>query len=291
MRTDLARRTLRSVICLVSAGIGLCAAPLAGAVNATASASMTDLTFQVIDLTPNDGMAAGFTFEQAQNGAAGDLRVSSRVVDHTTGQSDHDDLRLLSGLLTPASVNNSTGAVVSSVDAGPAGFFASGSSTAEISNFASETTFMTGVERVPGDLFSYDPFTWTVLPYTQLVISASAVTSASVDTDCGVRPVNSCKSSFAAVSLRGGFLASELPFSMVSSSAGAGFPTFSDSDSGLLTLTFVNDTADPMLAYWRFEVQALGQIALTPVPEPSTYALLLAGLAGLVWRARASRRR
>lgn len=66
------------------------------------------------------------------------------------------------------------------------------------------------------------------------------------------------------------------------------FSAGNDASSGTLTVTYANRTNEPISMYWMSEVSYSAR-GVAPVPEPETYALMLAGLAGVAWAVRRRR--
>jgi hypothetical protein len=61
---------------------------------------------------------------------------------------------------------------------------------------------------------------------------------------------------------------------------------FSFGSSRLLAVSFLNETAADLSGNLNISASVSGYVYATPVPEPRSSALLLAGLAALGWRAR-----
>ena len=260
---------------------------------------ISGLTFTVIDLDPNDGIAASYRFDTVGGAPAG---YTDALVNTGTGNGSVQSVPFNSttNFLAPGIATSAQPGVVGSAQVGKSGIASEGAVTAFGAGVAST------VRTATQDVSIGFPFTLWLAPNTALVASAYASTTASVNGGCGVYPSGLCGSVHTEAIMTGrvvsGGVITDVLTSSISSDAGVGnFVTFGldglplfdtglnavnngkkDKSSGLLSITFTNNSLFETSQYLQLDTV----VAAQAVPEPGTYALMLAGLLGLGLAAR-----
>lgn len=133
---------------------------------------------------------------------------------------------------------------------------------------------------------------FTLSPHTELVISATAALSAQASGGDAQSSSPSHAYAQAWISVTGpsanggGGSQSQTEFRYLDGYAYQGGPSYSESTAESLTIRFVNHTASNMDARFELGVYARGEAFAAAVPEPETWAMLLAGLGLVGWIAR-----
>jgi hypothetical protein len=232
----------------MAAAIGLCASvtPLHAAM--LSSASLQNFSIAVEDLTPNDGIQAGYTFAgMSQQGHV--LSWSSYSApgegDSTFASGWHD-----------VALQSSSGASTAASSAGNGFIATSGSGL--------YTAFMNRSAGI------------SMLPNTRLLISADVQLSASIDS-LACEPLCQRASAQLLISAPG-------VFTRLEHVAVNPFGETSRTVSIPVSFTFENSSLSLVERSISMSVESGG--ALVPIPEPSTYALMLAGLGVVAWTRR-----
>jgi hypothetical protein len=269
---------------------------------------ISGLTLTVVDLDLNDGVAAAYWFDGSTSSGDPTLGYTNGLARTGLGGSNPNvmDSRIDSyaNFLSPGFVSSAQNGTAAGVSVNSSGMQTSGAIALSGASFAS--TVRSATQPIPGGY----PYTLWVTPNTQLVVTAVATTFAAVSTGCNWQVATSlCGSVHAEASLSGrvidGGVVSEILSSKISSDAGSGaFYTYDQSglpmfvtgpnadqfgplnlSTSVLSITFTNNTTSARSEYLELESTVVAQA----IPEPSTYALMIAGLAALSWAARRRR--
>lgn len=222
-------------------------APLSAHADATASAQIGSFRYELIDLDPNDGIDSAITFTGTQT-----LLVSAYYPDIS---------------LPPATVDIGT----SPGTAGIAVAAGTGSSTADATSALATATFTGAVGELASTAQVSRGFTLTA--NTQLIIYGDAAVSGIFDPS---RYAYSYAGVYIAYLAEPGDLFDTYTDDFITSAWGS-------SESRELTATI--SSGDTALT-GDFGLTIASNATVTAVPEPSQYALMLLGLAGLGWKLR-----
>ena len=294
----------RHGVYLLSLGAAVSISPSAHAVDVAVAGTsfISGLTFQVIDLDPNDGIAASYRFDTQGGAPAGytDALVTTGV---GSGSVQNAPFNSTSNFLAPGIATSAQAGVVGSAQVGKGGLASEGA----VTNYGAAVS--STVRTATQDVSTGFPFTLWLAPNTALIASAYATTTASVNGGCSVYPSGLCGSVHTEAIMTGrvvsGGVITQVLQSGISSDAGVGtFLTFGfdglpvfdtgldavtygkkDKSSGLLSITFTNNSLFETSQYLQLDTV----VAAQAVPEPATYALMLAGLLGLGLTARRRR--
>ncbi len=233
----------------------------AAAVSGSLAASFDDLTFQVIDLNPNDGIAPTFS-------PTGQDSVTSTLVANGV-YSGGGGWQIGAGPMAPLTQSQQASYGSNSESISGNAWGAGASVKVNVStNVTSPTSLFTindGFARLTG------PFDvgFTLSPHTRVVISAFASLSTSLDSTTQTDYADST----AQFQLGSGSLSDTAEID--STVYGAGHPV-SDTRSGWLTVSLDNTTNKTIGGVFLGECG--GQVVATAVPEPASGVLLAAGL-------------
>jgi hypothetical protein len=242
----------------------------------TANANLTITGYQLIDLDPTDGINPGleyFTFDNyIYTGAHTNPHSGNN--DPYFSSTTHDTNATSHTLTIP-------GAQASASNGG--GLFGSHASTGHLDG----TGAFVGIGFADG-LFS-------LTPKTLLVLFGQTTLNRSVDAGSGFSQYSYVGSSLSLSGplLSGGLGYQESGFRLDFHGSG---DVAADYLSRAFVASFANGTSDAILGNYRARVDSYASdngdlmtpppVPPTPVPEPESYALMLAGLAGLGWVAR-----
>jgi hypothetical protein len=288
----------------------------AGAI--TGSASLTGLSYHLVDLDPNDGIAPWITFDGSGYVGAGSAIIT---VDALNNQVTNADPHISSGSIfssTASSYQSPNGAV--SFTYGPTGASSavdiSGASLGQLNGAAQPLYTVSGLAGTDyGSQYLPDfgasvpmsgDFSFTLSPNTALVIDGQVQASISVDL-AQIPQGSSMQQDIQAglytahamgiigagagfVSANYEILSSQVTMLMVGQdldASGVQWSGLPSSDSSALTpfeLTFTNDGIDAKKGGFVAGAGAMGGVSFeaVPVPEPGTWALMGLGLAGLM---------
>jgi hypothetical protein len=232
------------------------------------SSSLTDITFTLTDLDPDDGIEPWYTFIESPDPLSDTLTTSVSLDVLPRRVSDRSD-----AVGSNLAVNLDRQGVVSHASTGPTSVQVSANATGlPQADFRGEAAI-----AARDDAYLYG---LQLSPNTRLTVTAQAEVSANL---------SSCFSSNCFAYARAMLVLSEntgfIPrFSYITADTGSGYanPRF---DSALLSGSVANITSTPQI----FEFLAHASAHATVVPEPQTWWLLGAGLP-LVWRQLRSRR-
>jgi hypothetical protein len=223
----------------------------AGAMAATGSASLQNFTITAEDLDPNDGVDPGFIFVRAEQSTAVSLRTSG-------GQQHADQEFLLSW--ADSAVHLNVDGTTTSASAGP-GLMSASTSGLE----ANARTFRMAVLQVTS--------------HTRLHFTGDAAVSTRIDSShCG--PGAACELSFASFII----WSQAAPGETFALRGGAHNFDAPDTLTGSVDFSYENQFDH--LREFTLQMDATVFSSVGPVPEPQSYALMLAGLALCAWVAR-----
>jgi MYXO-CTERM domain-containing protein len=232
----------------------------------TGSASLFDIRFQISDLAPDDGQAAGFDFA---NGAA----VARSVIDLTGPQGPWHQADVKEGWLpeTQAFISADNTSLFAATG-GLSGLQADVHTTVRGTGLSSDVNNDV-VTEVPGGFAGI----W-IAPHTSLVVSARYHWAVSLDGFGCVGAV--CETAIANVNFGAQDLLGEYGgFQGLSITADPALPGFhSFAGDGEYRFTLTNASNDTVAALIFASVSASGFTPPAPVPEPATWLTALAGL-------------
>jgi len=225
------------------------AAACAGAPAATVSASLQNFTITVEDLDLNDGVDAGFTFTQTEQVTFASLLMSD-------GQSRaRSDFRVD---WDPSTIELNEAGITTSASAGEGFMTASGSGLQHNAQVYRKTQLL-------------------VAPHTRLTFTGDVTVSTRIDSS---RCDAGCESGVASFWVVSDAVAGET-FALRGLTHNFDPP---DLLSGELNFSHANEFDHARLFSLQMVARTDGGIG--PIPEPQTYALMLAGLALCAWVAR-----
>jgi hypothetical protein len=225
-----------------------------GAAAATSSASLQNFTITVEDLNLNDGIEAGYTFLLSDQVL--DARALVTVDAEPVVQQDFKQP------WGPSSVQLDAGGTLVRASAGEGSIFASGQGPA---------AFHHAIASRRGLL--------EVAPNTRLVFTGDASAAASIDSPQCTPPL--CEISFARLVVWAGISSFTEMFSLNALAHPQNPP---DSLTG--SFNFAHENNFDHTREYNVHLYAETFATLGPVPEPQTYALMLAGLALCGWMSR-----
>lgn len=284
------RRNKTSAILAVALA-GLACAPAFA--TSSASASLGPLSFTLVDLDLTDGITPSITF----NTAVGNF-IYAGAYDTSNGQSSNEQAAGAAawdpGAVATSGVAN---AWAKATIAGSGGADSTSWSASGAAIGSGAQTEFNGQALTP----YYNDNVFSLSAHTSLVISASAAVSAGVT--AWWDPALGGGAEFALA--YAGLLVSDYAHSaydvLEDTTSGKSYDTSppcpsmvsgycygpdSVGDSRTLSVSLVNDGDASMPGYLQAYVQAYGYSNAPAVPEPETWALMLAGLVGLRWVAR-----
>ena len=235
------------------------------ALAADASASLTNIRFKLTDLAPGDGVAASLT--TVPNATKTDLFASASF--DGIAQTNQT---IATGVLVPGSINASGLAATAGSGAQGGSLFSSGTA-GDRGTFQSQASVYSAADGLATSFM--------LSPHTRLTITAKMDLSISITDVCGSFQ---CEKAVATASIGGLFgnsgASQSTSLFLDASALDGSFRAQTLHD--VMTVSFVND-GDTSLGIWGFSMFTFvnGVGAVTPVPEPATWASLLAGLAAL----------
>ena len=250
---------------------------------ASGSARLANFSFSVVDLTPDDGAAAGYRFiDLAAPGGSTSVSARAWVTGAEPVTQSRNDPDGFAALAADAEVPGGTMHASSSADE----LRAEGAATLANRSFSGtvDTHSFRDVAGIPaGEI--------VLAPYSRLVLQVQMELAVAVDGHC---MLDRCESAYASagVSLQGvpgevGPGMSEFD-SLVLDWADPTRRHLSDSRSLTFVLSLDNRSAQELYASYAASVELSG-LSLAPVPEPSTWALMLGGLGAVGAAARRRR--
>ncbi|WUR11845.1 PEP-CTERM sorting domain-containing protein [[Empedobacter] haloabium] len=234
-------------------------ASAAGPVSTT-SVKVSDVAFQVFDLTPADGIAAGYT-----------IRDTYTLLEATLSRSGWDGNMYGSARDRPSSA--------STIELEYRNEYASASWNGALGGLSLSVTSSQSI--FTGRVDASQSMLVTLAPHTVFVFSGLVAQS-------GTNPATQgwsyrLTSDFRAKIYDFGDPSHELLFERIL--GGDNVPDYAQTDP--FSLTYVNDTDLPRELSVRMDTYAYAHAPIVPgVPEPSTYLMLGAGLLGICWRSR-----
>jgi hypothetical protein len=257
----------------------------------SSSASIGPLTVQFFDLDPTDGIAPTLVFARSNfgvnNHAGAYAYQSGQVFGESRGVTGADPW-------APAVVIASEGVALATASINGADTFYG--TTLSASGFSGDFT-----SAVPGDYAQYSAIasapeflpnefntTFTLSAHSVVVISATASVAAAVTAHVNGQADSAKASAYMSIGgIGGGGGGTQASSDFLSAGYGAylGGP-FSETGERAMSVSFVNNTGGVLSGAFRLTATAFGATYATPVPEPQTCALALAGLLALGWAIR-----
>ena len=248
-------KLLRTILPVLAACASLAAGPaFAGASGAT---SLGNVTLGVIDLTPQDGADAGYTIDS----------FDTRLMVYTDTSNTGGGFYPTTVTPPPYTAGNAQMAHSSAT--------AGATTTGDVGDVAAHVT--TGTALGLDNMVSADSQQWiwlTLAPHTLLTVSGDVLTDATRSLDAGE---GYSVFSWASIDITD----SEMhTFSYLSRESALiwGEDTSAASSSEFFTLAFANPGATAMAVSVNFLAYTDITVTAAVVPEPTTYAVLLAGL-------------
>ena len=276
------------------------AAALAAVTSATAgsfaNASIGQFSYTLFDLNPGDGIAPDVSFSLASSPYGS--YVTSSATDPTSGSESSTGWSLVAfgpaAVASAIGLGSAQGSVSGSPSAGGMLYQATGAALGSSVPGAS-TQFSASAA-----IANFGSLTFSLSPFTLIVFNGTANLLA--QTTLGLNPI-AFQSEQASAS-------ASINVSGPSASGGQGFQNSGDNrslfasftsvfdpgtgqfvytgqtvalDNLALSASFTNFSADAMSGQLSLSVSVNGSSPLTPIPEPGSAVLLLAGLAGLGW--------
>jgi hypothetical protein len=289
-----------AIAAAAAAAFGAAAPAAAGSF---ASASLGQFGYTLFDLNPGDGIDPSVSF--SLGGSPYGSYVQSSATDPSMGSESSTGWSLVA--FGPAAVSSAIGlgSAQASVSGSPTagGMLYAANGAALGSTLPSFSTQFSATAAVA----NFGSLGFTLSPYTLIVFSGSANLLA--QTTDGVDLTNGFQTESAQASV-------SIGVSGPTSAGGQGYQNASDNRSLYASFTsvydpvtgqsgytgqtatlndvamsagFTNFTADELTGQLSLNVSVNGNSPLTPIPEPGSAAMLLAGLAGLGWWARRRR--
>ena len=277
-------RFLASAV-LAAACCAVAVLPVPSFAAASGSARLGNFSFSVVDLTPDDGAAAGYRFiDLAAPGGGTSVSASVRIAGAepvVESLNNPDGFAALAANAQVPGVTMHASASANELRAEGAGNVANGSFSGNVDS----RSFRDAAATPAGEI--------VLAPYSRLVLQVQMELAVAVDGHC---LLDRCESAYASagVSLQG-----------VPGEVGPGMSEFdsltldwadptrrhlSDSRSLTFVLSLDNMSAQEMYATYEASVELSG-LSLAPIPEPSTWALMAAGLLAVGTAARHGRGR
>lgn len=287
----------------------LLAAPAQAAMSeASASASITNITISLVDLDPLDGVTPWISYSAM--GEQGQAQPYTLRYQTFNGAYDQSSPKQKSGVATADSQAGAQGPI-SPMDLSKTGEgrssrawstddSISAQAWAQVQRTVDKSDLTSEYARSAGATVTNFPFTYDLLtygldpktiggfllsPHTRIVVQGAFAVSTGPGTEADARVTGSLSDG---VNSYDGFFAKSVRSTLVSKWDGPyDDPT---PKSGEFTLTLDNLTSSQSKGFLRFSAQASAWATAAVVPEPETWALMCAGLAtSLIWRTRRNR--
>lgn len=314
MLTSIQRTAFASAIASL-----LAAAPFAAHAGSYASASVGQLSFQLIDLDANDGILPSYTLNlgpsvsaSSGSGSSAVTTVSASATDNSLGWSDSAS-KTRNALFYPVALDAAAGNASAHAAVTPTTVMASGSASGQGTSFNASASSSVGQTYVYNSIYAIDLSPRSVLLVTARVDAsawagnAGCVSSSTFGLTCGIES----SSASAGMSLSYNYYSSGVSASYsfndsvnatgyASSSYGYGYdpktgtysyisyPSNDQSQSSgkWLTAVFTNSTGFTQRASLGLTANVQGYATTAIIPEASTTAMFALGLLGLVGVAR-----
>jgi hypothetical protein len=252
----------------------------------SSSASIGPLTVQFFDLDPMDGVAPAIVFARSNSGAAnhaGAFAYQSGTVYGDSRGVTAADPWAPEGVVVSLGVARAAAAIV-----GPGTFdgttlSASGSSADFTSAIQGYFAQYSAIASAPDYLQSEVNTRFTLSAHSVVVISAHASVDAAVTSHVNGQADFAKASAYMSIGgVGGGGGGTQSSSDLLGAGYGAylGDP-FSETGVRLISVSFVNNTGGDLRGEFHLTATAFGATFATPVPEPQTCALTLAGLFAL----------
>lgn len=253
---------------------------------ATAAASLSNVRIQVVDLDLLDGIEAGITFSSGYG--------TLDVLAGGAGSQSLSGTGALGSAIGPLTATSSYASASGAVIAGDLLLGASPSVTASATGSAPS---FADSRAYPNSVFYF-----TLTANTSLVFTGDAAITSSATDDgefalgiagMGLR-VDGAETGPEGFALSYEYPLGGVPYGEVivldsNGFGGSGFSFDGRSGSGSLLVTYDNTSANSVNGVGWFFSLAQITVPVAPVPEPSTYALMLAGLAAVAFAAKRRR--
>lgn len=258
----------------------LAASPGWGAVSS--SAQMGPLRVQRFDLDPGDGITPSLQFtNMGSNTSLYTLTMTPTPYVHDR-QTDFGATPWQPGAVAAmAGVAQASAAIEGSATAAGTRLCASGAAGNFDSLYGFEAARYAGSADAPpiGGAFTLPANSFAILSGVATVMATGTATA--VLEEYAAAPVHRALAGLG----RGGSGAQTAQDTLATGGYGAVRP-FSVGSSRLLSVGFLNQTAGDLWGSLNLSASVSGYVYATPVPEPRSGALLLAGLAAVAWRGR-----
>jgi hypothetical protein len=304
------------VLSAIAAAALLAAGTTQAASSTSASATLSNLQIQLFDLNPGDGISPSISFSfgpQSNQGSASARWSTSTAAQNASGSFFSDANPWRPGQTeAPTSFASANAAIAGNGTPGGTTLSASGQGSGPDSfydpdffNFTLGTAQFSASAQAPSFFFGsfeLSPFTLVVFSAT-VAVQASAIEGGIITFPDGFSTgFGNNASASASLNVSGPAAGGGNGFQQASDGRSVFVNSFYDSwfgtwfnstaaESGFVGVSFTNLTGTPMLGSFRAETSVNGWAYgnTTPIPEPGTWALLLAGLA-VVGRVAARRR-
>lgn len=259
----------------------------------SATASLTGLSFQLIDLNPMDGIASSITFASG-SGMGNYVYSAASANDYISGADNQSGSRSSNNVGVDRSITNTTdySAATSTVTASggkPTSLVSTGFATAPAG--AGDASYNANAASPQNAWWGYSSF--TLSGNTMLIVSGTSTVTASNSVGYTATGSESSSASTSAQLSGVGAAGSGNQSSSFSASASAPWWTgpYTETSTSSFSLIFGNTTGGNITGTMALATSVNGSAnsSVAVVPEPETYAMMLAGLGAIGFMARRRR--